>query len=354
MNKLRIILILAFFSFSFSSIAQIGGQAVYSFLNLTNSARVAALGGNIISINDNDLNLSFENPSLLNPEMNNNFVLNYVNYFSDINYGYISYANEIKGIGTFAAGLHYINYGEFDRADEIGNINGKFYASEYAVNLMYSKAIDSSFRIGVNIKPIYSVLESYKSFGIVGDAGITYTNSSHLFSGALVVKNFGTQLKPYTKDNFEPVPFEIEAGISQKLEHAPFRISLVAEHLEKYNLNYTKPTDSQSNIFSNETSKANIIKEHADKIMRHLVLGVEIIPTPNFYLNLGYNYRRRQELKIDDRSYTVGFSWGFGLKISKFRLSYGRATYHLAGATNHFSLSTNLSEFYKKAVKINS
>ena len=44
----------------------------------------------------------------------------------------------------------------------------------------------------------------------------------------------------------------------------------------------------------------------------------------------------------------VGFSWGFGIKISKFHFSYGRATYHLAGGSNHFSLSTNLSDFYHK------
>jgi hypothetical protein len=43
----------------------------------------------------------------------------------------------------------------------------------------------------------------------------------------------------------------------------------------------------------------------------------------------------------------VGFSYGFGIKISKFHLSYGRATYHLAGASNHFSISTNFSSFYK-------
>ena len=89
-------------------------------------------------------------------------------------------------------------------------------------------------------------------------------------------------------------------------------------------------------------------EEHADKMMRHVILGEEIIPTQNFFVNIGYNYRRRMELKIDSRSYTVGFSWGFGLKISKFRFSYGRATYHLAGASNHFSLSTNLNEFYRK------
>jgi hypothetical protein len=75
---------------------------------------------------------------------------------------------------------------------------------------------------------------------------------------------------------------------------------------------------------------------------------MEFLPGENFYVNVGYNYQRRQELKVLVRVGMVGFSWGFGMKINKYRFSYGRATYHLAGASNHFSLSVNLSEFYKQ------
>jgi hypothetical protein len=82
--------------------------------------------------------------------------------------------------------------------------------------------------------------------------------------------------------------------------------------------------------------------------MRHIIIGVEFLPIDNFYFNLGYNYQRRQELKIPGRTGMVGFSWGFGVKINKFQISYGRATYHVAGASDHFSLSCDLSEFYRQ------
>ena len=328
---------------------QEGGNSVYEFLNLTNSARVASLGGNMMAIAENDLNIAYHNPSLLKPTMNNHFVLNYVNYFTDINYGYVSYSRSYENIGSFAAGIHYINYGTFDRADEVGNLTGKFHASEYAFNLMYSKSIDSSFSYGINLKPVISILDVYKSYGLLADAGLSYVSDDQLFAGAIVVKNIGSQIKPYREKHYEPIPFEIQAGLSKKLAHAPFRLSLVVEHLEKYDLSYDKPEENINDLFNDENpEKNNFVKEHADKIMRHVVFGVEIIPMPNFHVNLGYNYRRRQELKIDSRSYTVGLSWGFGIKISKFHISYGRATYHLAGASNHFSLSTNFSEFYRK------
>ena len=155
--------------------AQVGGNSTYTFLNLTNSARLAALGGQNISVNDGDLNFVYHNPALLNSSMSKHFVLNYVNYFAGINYGYAAYAKDFGNRGTFASGVHYINYGKFIRADETGKITGEFKAFELALNLFWARSIlDSLFTVGVNLKPVYSQLEKYKSFGLAFDAGINY------------------------------------------------------------------------------------------------------------------------------------------------------------------------------------
>ena len=159
------ILLLSILAFPVSG--QLGGNSTYAFLNLTHSARVASLGGKVVSIPDDDLNLPFHNPSTLHEGMSSHLVLNYVNYFSDINFGYVSYARHSNRFGDFAAGLNYINYGKFIAADRVGTINGEFRAAEYSLNLIYSRALDSMFRIGVNLKPVYSALESYQSFGLL-------------------------------------------------------------------------------------------------------------------------------------------------------------------------------------------
>ncbi len=345
MKKLLFAIFISAFSLQLS--AQIGGTHTYDFLNLINSARVASFGGDVIAINDNDFNLSFHNPALLNPEMNQDMVLNYVNYFTDINYGYAAYATNIKDYGIFSGGIQYINYGKFIAADEKGIVTGEFKAAEYAINLIYSRAIDSSFRVGVNVKPIISTLEKYTSLGIAADFGVIYNKPRSLFSAALVVKNLGTQLKGYT-DEKETLPFNIQMGISQKLKHAPLRFSVTFDHLEKWDLTYDKPED-ESNLdpLSGQETSESTIDKIADQLMRHILLGVEFSPVNNLYLRAGYNYRRRQEMLIESKTSTIGFSWGFGVKISKFHLSYGRATYHLAGASDHFSISTNLDSFRK-------
>lgn len=344
MRKLLVILI----SFAtLPAMAQLGGESTYAFLNLTNSARVASLGGKQVSLNDDDLNLAFHNPSLLSQNTSNHFVLNYVNYFAGVAYGYASYSQSVKQ-NNLAVGIHYIDYGSFLETDATGIIYGSFYASDYAVNLIWSRDLDSTFRVGVNLKPIYSKYERYSSYGFATDIGITYHNDDALFSAGLVIKNLGMQLKSYTANTREPLPFEIQLGVTQKLRYAPFRFSFALQHLQKFDYTYTIEEDEDDfSSFGQSADEKSKVGEFADKALRHVIVGVEFMPLKSFHLRFGYNYQRRQEMLIDTKVGMVGFSWGFGLKISKFHLSYGRATYHLAGASNHFSISTNLSQFYR-------
>jgi len=65
----RTVLISLLILLSCSLQAQKGGENVYSFLDLTNSARAAALGGQVISIADDDINFVYHNPALLSGEM---------------------------------------------------------------------------------------------------------------------------------------------------------------------------------------------------------------------------------------------------------------------------------------------
>ena len=142
------------------------------------------------------------------------------------------------------------------------------------------------------------------------------------------------------------MPFEIQAGITQGLAHAPFRFSIQLQHLERWDLRY-ELANKDYFIFGADPEEINKFDVLADKLMRHAVFGVEFLLGESFHFDFGYNYKRRQEMKINNFPGMVGFSWGFGLRIKKFQVAYGRATYHLAGGTNHFSITTNLSSFYK-------
>jgi hypothetical protein len=323
------------------SFSQTGGDNVYEFLNLTHSGLVSSLGGTNVSLPVNDLNLAYHNPALLNSDMDKSLALNYVNYFAGINYGLAMYSRSFYGTGNFAAGLTYLNYGTFTETDASGVITGNFTAAEYALSLIYSHQIDSLFSLGINFKPILSQLERYTSVGFAFDIGASWHNSSKLFSAGLVIKNAGYQVTTYAGAPHESLPFEIQAGISQTLAHAPFRFSLTLRHLEKFDLTY----QYQETDLSGENKVSSGFLENS---LRHVILGVELIPHKNFYVSAGYNYQRRRELEIDSKTSTVGFSWGFGINTSFMNIEFGRATYHLAGSSTNVSLILRPDLFYKK------
>ena len=328
-------------------VAQIGGSGTYQFLNLPSSARIAAMGGQNIAVRDSDVNSAFQNPSLLDSVMSNQFSFSYVSYFSGINWGYVAYAFDAGKVGTFGLGMHFINYGDFQGADSIGNLTNHFTAGDYDLNIGWGKNIDTNFSVGANLKTIYSSLELYNSLGMAVDLSGTYFSQKRGLTFAAVIKNIGAQITTYRPGNSESLPFELEMAVSKRLRHTPFRFSLTVRHLEQFDISYINPKDSINvDPVSGDTTYAK--NSLGDKIMRHVVVGVEVLISKNINLRFGYNYERRKELSIASTFSGAGFSYGIGIRISKFNFSYGRAVYSLAGPSNHFTLVTNLSEFLSK------
>jgi len=348
-NKRFIIFTLLLLVIGFSVKAQLGGSKTYVFLNMANSARVSAFGGNYVPVYDHDITLAYSNPSLISKEMHNSFSLNYLNYFADVNAGFVAYGHDFDKIGTFVATLQFLSYGDFVERNDVGQELGSFRAAEYALTIGWAKKLTDHLQIGVNLKNIYSKLESYKSYGLAADVALSYINESKHLTSSFIVKNIGRQISTYNGEEHEPIPFEIQWGISKKFEHAPFRLVLLLNDLQKWDLTYSDPNkEPELDPFTGEPVESNQTWAFGDKLMRHAIFGVELAPGKgNFLVQLAYNYRRRQELKIASRTAMVGFSFGFGIKISKFKISYSHANYHLAGGTNTFTITTNFSDFLK-------
>lgn len=328
---------------------QVGGNGVFKFMNMPNSARIAAMGGNFLTIYDNDITLTYANPSLINEKNHNNLGLSFVNYFAGINYGFAQYGRTFDKVGSFVGTLQYINYGRFERTDETGVKYGEFTASEYALNIGWGRSLTPRWAIGSAFKIIYSSLESYNSFGLAVDVAGTYHNDESGFAASLIFRNIGYQIVGYRNNNSEPLPFEIQAGLSQRFKHLPFRFSVLLTHLEKWDLRYENPQDPSNGTdpITGEPNKVSGLEKFADNFMRHVVVGGEILLGKNFSLRGGYNYQRRQEMVVSEKKGLVGFSWGFGFRVSQFQFSYARSTYHLVGSPNYVTMTINLGGFAK-------
>ena len=325
--------------------AQIGGDNTYEFLNLTTSARISALGHVLINSIDDDVNLAQQIPSLNHAGMNHQLALNFTNYYAGIKFGSFIYGIPSSHFENISVGMKYLNYGDFTRADEFGNIIGNFSAGEYAFyasTMIFKKA---SFRFGTALKAVYSNLEAYSSYGLLGDVSATYEFKENRTYASLLIKNAGFQIKTYANES-EPMPFEMILGVSSRFEYAPLRWSISWSHLERWDLSYVNPSESNTDPLTNEEIVSNY--SNRDKLFSHLHVGGEFLLSENFNFRMGYNFRRRQEMALDLYKHNVGLSWGFSMRISKFHFNYARAAYHAVGPMHTFSVVSNLSKFKRK------
>ena len=322
-------------------------ESVYRFLSLAPSAHIATLGGVNVSLQNDDLNFTLQNPALITGEMSNMLSLSGVNYLAGINFGSVVYSNQFDDKNFWAAGVLFVDYGKFDGRDEHREPTGEFSASDVALHFVYGRKLSEKWTLGSTLKPIFSSYEQYSSFGLGVDVGVSYYEIENLFSAGFVLKNIGTQLSAYYSDggrqHFEPFPFEIQAGVNKKLRHAPFRFSFTAHNLQRWNMSFAHNVRRNASDGFNQRSNHDL--SFGENLMRHLIFGVEIVPSDKFYLGVGYNYRRSQELKILDVNSFGGFSFGGGLKLYKFNLGFAMSNYHPSSTSYHISISTNLRSF---------
>ena len=349
--KKNLLLLSTFLITGFALQAQVNSGQTYKFLNLPTSARSAAMGGSFISSGSSDLTLVADNPSVLDSSMHKLATISYINYLSDINMGYVAYSQYYQGIGTFSAGMQFMRYGDFIRADETGQQYGTFNAGDYAFDISYGRAIDSLFSVGASMKLIYSSYDYLNSFGIAFDLGATYTSKNKLFTAGAVINNIGMELKPYFKGDRQSIPINMQIAGSYKLDKAPLRFTILVNNLQHWDLVGNQAVSGLPTIgpSGNNISTPTDNTFTVDNIFRHFVFGAEILPSENFYIQIAYNYLRKKELSVPGRTTLDAFSFGAGLKIKRLKLAYALAAYTSAGTSHHITLSTDLKSFRRKS-----
>lgn len=322
------------------SYSQIGGKNTYQFLNLVTSPRQAALGGKLVTLYDYDVNQAIFNPATINPEMDNHLSVNYGNYYGEVTYGTAAYAYTYdRHVQTLHMGVNYVNYGTFEGRNELGEMTGDFTGSEIAVSFGYAFNIPyTDIYLGANAKLISSTLESYNSFGGAVDLGAIYIDDKNDINIGLAIRNIGSQFTTYA-GNYETLPLEVIAGISQEMENVPLRWHLTLENLQQWNISFSNPNRAEQSIDGTRSEEKVSFFNNA---LRHVIVGAELFPGKSFNLRVGYNFRRGQELKIMDQRSFSGISAGMSLRFNSLRFDYSYSRYTLAGNTSLFGLMINL------------
>ena len=283
-------------------------QTAYNFLRLPVSAHAAALGGDNITIIEDDASLMFHNPALLSSVGDKSLGLNFMTYMEGSTTASASFNRNVGDKASWAVSGQFINYGSMRQTDELNQQTGEFSAKDIAVSGYFSYMLSQHIAGGIAAKFITSYIGDYNSIGMGIDLGLNYYNSEDELSVSLVAKNLGGQLKAYN-DDYDPMPIDLQLGVSKRFAHTPFRVSATLVDLN--HLNY--------------------------KFANHLVMGVDIDMSQSLWIGAGYNFRRADEMGIEDTdgksSHGAGLSFGAGINLNRFKVNLAYGKYHVSSSS---------------------
>lgn len=289
----------------------------YNFLKLPVSAHAAALGGDNISIIEDDESMIFNNPALLSSVSDKTINLNYMNYMSGANTASAAFNRIIKERASVAASAQFIDYGKMKEVDENNVQTGEFSAKDISIAGYFSYMLTDRIAGGITAKFVTSYIGDYNSIAMGIDLGLNYYDPEKEWSVSLVAKNLGGQMKAYD-DQYDRMPIDVQLGASKRFAHMPFRISATLVDLN--HLDY--------------------------KFINHLVAGADIIISPTIWVGIGYNFRRANEMKITETdgssSHGAGLSFGTGINLERFKLNLAYGKYHVSSSSILINLAYSL------------
>lgn len=292
-------------------------QTAYNFLRLPVSAHVAALGGNNITITDDDPTMIFHNPAMLGGVSDKSLNLNYMTYMEGTMVGSASFVRAWGDRGTWGVSTSYMDYGSMRQTTADNIQTGEFSAKDIMLGGSVAYSLSTLFTGGITAKIISSSIAGYNSMAVAVDLGINYFDEAQGLSLSAVARNLGGQIDAYDED-FEKIPFDLQVGISKKMAMAPLRFSATLNNLHDWD----------------------------DSFIHHLAIGADIFLSDNIYIAGGYNFRRNKEMRISDgegeSSHGAGLSFGGGVQLERFKLNVAYAKYHVSVSSLLINVSYSL------------
>ena len=292
-------------------------QTTYNLLRLPISAHVAALGGDNITIIEDDATLVFHNPALIGGVTDKTINLNYMTYMAGTKTASGSFVKALGERSTMAVMAQYMDYGDIFETNTSGEKLGKLKAKDIMVGGTFQYNLSERWAGGISAKFISSSIAGYNSAALGVDLGLNYFDEDHGWSVSAVAKNLGGQVKAYN-DEYEKIPLDLQLGFSKEFAFAPARVSLTMSRINSWE----------------------------GRFINHFALGVDVFLSQNIYIAGGYNFGRADEMQVSDgensSAHGAGLSIGGGLQLKRFKFHVAYAKYHVSASSLLFNASFSL------------
>ncbi len=297
--------------------------SAFNTLRLPASSHAAALGGQNVTLIEDEPTAGWYNPALYANVSDLSAGLDFMTYAAGSTW---MGAHFVKAFGerhTMAVGAQYMNYGKMDETDETGNTLGQFSAKDIVIGAGYSYLLSDRWTGGANLKMMVSNLADYTALAAAIDVGVNYYDDENDLSVSASLQNIGTQLKAYHDGQRTHLPFTLALGFSKGMAHLPVRFHVTMTDVTRWKSSYYVLPENKDKDKSDKVGFGKIA-------LNHFVLGLDILPTDYLYLSVGYNFRRAYELKASGSSHLAGLSAGASVNVKHFKFGVSYAKYHQA------------------------
>ncbi|MCB0702434.1 MAG: PorV/PorQ family protein [Candidatus Kapaibacterium sp.] len=311
MKKMILVLLLC------ANVLLLADDTPYNFIRFNSTARAAALGNAVVSIEE-DASLIFFNPALLQTADEKTLTTTFSKHVLDINSGNIVYKiNQFDLDGaSLAAQINFNSYGTFDYIDDVGKLYGNgFSGSDLSFGVTYSNELDSNWFYGVTGKFIYLSLETQSSSAFAVDAGMFYRVNERTKLGFSLL-HLGTEMSSLNGQS-ATLPADARIGINHRLKGLPLLINFSFHHL----------ADEVDGFFER---------------FKNFSIGGELYLSKVINLRAGYDNQIRNYASADDNKGLSGLSGGIGIKFEEVNFDYGYAEYGASVGLHRFSLALEL------------
>ena len=146
-------------------------ETTFNFLRLPVSAHASALGGDNISMADDDAAMGFHNPALLSGVADKTINLNFMTYMEGSKVASASFTKAYRERATWFAGAQYVDYGKMKLTSAEGEVLGETSAKDIMVCGAFEYNLTNTLSGGITAKFITSDLAGYNSVAIGVDLG---------------------------------------------------------------------------------------------------------------------------------------------------------------------------------------
>ncbi len=301
----------------------------FDLFRLETSTRAAALAGTGDALADaGDLSVVWHNPALLTDAMHRGLSVGYLNHYRDVSAGSASYARTLPRVGTVAAGVRFLSYGEFERADENGATDGStFGAGTTALSLVVARPLvegalpgGGTLRGGVALHAAFSSVDDARAQALAADLGLVYEMAASGFAVGAALRGLGTvtQSLGATTDR---LPMDLRLTVAKRLRYIPLTLSASGYDLQ---------------------SVGGAGGSALDEALRHVALGGELRLGQALDARFGYNFRRDDDLGTGSRLNLAGLSAGFGLDLRRVAFDYAFQGWGDFGALHQLAVRTRI------------